>query len=283
MPPSRDLADLARLLRDRAGIQLDTDKGYFVEARLQPIARRFKLQGLEELFAVLRKAPTHELADAVVEAMTINETSFFRDSYPFVALRQQLLPSLLARRGQGTSLRIWSAAASTGQEAYSILFALEAETASVLPRVQVLGTDISKPALQRATEATYSSFEVNRGIPQALLPRYFHPAGADWVVKPAFRQRAHFQHHNLMGGNLKLGRFDIVFLRNVLIYFDVPTKRRILEEIATMLAPDGFLLLGGTESIIGVTDRLTPDRSVRGLCTPAAPVMAGAAGRAAVA
>jgi chemotaxis protein methyltransferase CheR len=196
----------------------------------------------------------------VVEALTTPETSFFRDGYPFDLLRRVMLPDLLHRRAADRQLRVWSAAAATGQEAYSIGFCLEELGPAVDGwRLEVLGTDLAAGAIARAREGRYSHFEVQRGLPIQLLVRHFERTRQDWQVRPGLRARIRFERHNLLADATWLGRFDIVFLRNVLIYFDPPTRRRVLEHIAAVLTEDGYLVLGGTETARGLTEHFASD------------------------
>ncbi|OJV78489.1 MAG: chemotaxis protein CheR [Cellulomonas sp. 73-92] len=238
-------AFVADLVTRRSAIRLEPGKEYLVESRLGPLARERGL-GLDEFVRRLRSgAADHELA-TVVEAMTTNETSWFRDVAPFAALRGHVLPLL---RDSGQSVRIWSAACSTGQEPYSILMAL----ADAPRTVEIVATDLNEQVLGRAREGVYSQLEVNRGLPAAMLVRHFERVGAHWRVRADLRSRVDFRRHNLMDGTPP-GPFDLVFLRNVLIYFDLPTKRAVLDRVARVLRPGGFLVLGAAETTLGVHD-----------------------------
>ncbi|MEZ5826521.1 MAG: protein-glutamate O-methyltransferase CheR [Geminicoccaceae bacterium] len=261
-----DLLFLANLVKQQSGIQVSTDKSYLFESRLLPVTRQFGLAGLAGLAQSIRASRDPKLTEAVVEAMTTNESFFFRDQHPFDQFRNHILPELKKARAGERSLRIWSAAASTGQEPYSLAMCLE-ESAEVFRswRIEILATDISTEALDRGREGIYSQFEVQRGLPVQMMVKYFDQDGAKWKVKDKLKKYIKFSKHNLMRNNRALGSFDAIFLRNVLIYFDLDTKRRILEDAAAMLREPGFLCLGGTESIIGVTSDLKGVDGKRGL------------------
>jgi chemotaxis protein methyltransferase CheR len=248
-------AAIAAMLKARSGLILGPDKLYLVETRLVSIMRREEARDLAGLAAKIR--PGTALEREIVEAMTTNESLFFRDSKPFDALRQRVLPRLHAARPPGTRLRIWSAAASTGQEAYSIAMVL-AELESILGqrRFDVIGTDIAREALARARDGLFTQFEIQRGLPMQLLVKHFVKEEQQWRIKPALRAMVEFKEWNLLADLRALGQFDVVFCRNVLIYFDAPTKTRVLEAIAAQMAPDGVLFLGGAETVLGLTSAL---------------------------
>jgi chemotaxis protein methyltransferase CheR len=233
----------------QSGIVLDDDKHYLLESRLMPVARAAKLASLDELCARLRIGVDTVLAQKVIEALTTNETLFFRDIAPFDAMRQRLIPELLAKRSP--KLAIWSAAASSGQEAYSIAMLLK-ELGTVDRPVDILGTDLSEQILDRAREAKYVQFEVNRGLPAPYLVKYFKREGLDWQLKDEIRSMVKFRRFDLRQPMAALGKFDIVFCRNVLIYFDVATKIKILNQILTVLNPGGYLFLGGAETTLNL-------------------------------
>ncbi|WP_137180175.1 CheR family methyltransferase [Roseomonas sp. AR75] len=263
-------AEVAALVRRRAGIVLTDDKSYLLETRLGPVLQRFGFANLRVLGEKLRAAPGEALERAVTEALTTHESSFFRDSRPFEHLRG-LLPRLAAAKPPGERLRIWSAACSTGQEAYSIaMLAAEAFGAGAARSVEILGTDISGEIVARAREGVFSQFEVQRGLPIRALMTYFQQDGARWRVKPELRALVRFEERNLLADCGGLGRFDVIFCRNVLIYFDTPTKTRVLEMMARMLAGQGVLYLGAAETVVGLTSRLAPLPSERGVYAVAA-------------
>lgn len=250
---------LTDLVREKSGIELGPDKLYLVQARLSSLVRDARLADLDSLAMQLGRAPAGELARRAVEAVTINETLFFRDAACFEHLARKALPALRAARGPQARLRIWSAAASTGQEAYSIaITAEETGTAGPLGLVEIVATDISRPALERAEAAIYSRFEASRGLSAARLRAFFTETPEGWQVRPRTRAMVRCRTWNLLDDSAPLGRFDIILCRNVLIYFHLETRRRVLERIAGLLAPDGFLYLGSTETLLNVTDRLVP-------------------------
>jgi chemotaxis protein methyltransferase CheR len=260
------LERISAVVQERAGIVIGPDKLYLVETRLEPIMRSFRLGSLAELADRLRRPDGERLARDVVEAMTTNESLFFRDDKPFVHVRAEVLPQLLTQRSRDASLRVWSAAASTGQEAYSLAMCM-VECAGMLAgrRVEIVGTDIAREPLSRAREGLYTQFEMQRGLPMQYLVKYFAKEGSHWRISPALRAMVQFREWNLLGDLRPLGRFDIVFCRNVLIYFDAPTKTRVLEAIAHQINPDGVLYLGGAETVLGVTARFAPIPGQRGV------------------
>ena len=206
------------------------------------------------------------LAQEVVEAMTTNESLFFRDDKPFEHFRGHALPRLHAIRAPGVPLRVWSAASSSGQEAYSLAMTLSEMRASLGERrVEIIGTDIAREQLTRARDGFYTQFEVQRGLPMQMLVKYFRKEAGGWRVAEAIRRMVEFREWNLLADLRGLGRFDIVFCRNVLIYFDQPTKARVLEAIAAMMPADGLLYLGGAETVLGITSRLAPITGARGV------------------
>jgi chemotaxis protein methyltransferase CheR len=256
---------LATLLRNISGLAIGPDKLYLLETRLTPLMRAHGLADLDALAAKVRLgAPAIERG--VVEAMTTNESSFFRDDKPFAYVRAQALPSLHAARPAGAKLRIWSAAASTGQEAYSLAM-IVAETRAALGarEVEIVGTDIAREPLARARDGVYSQFEVQRGLPVTMLVKYFKKDGSNWRIADSLRTMANFREWNLLGDLRPLGMFDLVFCRNVLIYFDPPTKAKALAAIARQMAPDALLFLGGAETVLGVSDKFAPLLGERGV------------------
>ncbi len=250
---------LAEFLQNRSGIVLTPDKMYLVETRLAPLMRREGCADLNALVAKVKSALSGPIADEVVELMTTNETLFFRDGKPFEHLRNEVLPRLAAARGPRGTIRVWSAACSTGQEPYSVAMTAK-EIAPALGgcRVEILATDLSRDVLRRAAAGRFSQFEVQRGLPIALLMKYFQKDGSEWVLKEDVRSMVSFREWNLLHPPTPLGRFDVVLVRNVLIYFDAPTKARVLDNIAAVLAKDGVLYLGGAETVLGVSTRFVP-------------------------
>ena len=224
------------------------------------------MKGVDELVRVLRARRDEGLARDVTEAMTINESFFFRDIEPFDLFRNTVLPIFRKSRADTRSMRIWSAAACCGQEPYTIAMVLKEEAAKLAGwRIEILGTDISGDMVAKARAGVYSQFEVQRGLPITLLVKYFKKQGEMWQIDPSLRAMVQYQEHDLLHDLRPLGRFDVVFCRNVLIYFDPETKTRVLEGIARVMPPDGLLFLGGAETVIGVTDRFKPVPGQRGI------------------
>ena len=264
-------ATLATLLKTRSGLIVGQDKIYLLETRLVNILRKEKLADLNALAERLNRPGADALARDVVEAMTTNESFFFRDDKPFQHFRTDAMPRLVAARPPGATLRIWSAAASSGQEAYSLAMILaENKLAAGDRRFEIVGTDIARDPLARAREGVYTQFEVQRGLPVQLLMKYFKKEDTSWRIAQNIRQMAQFREFNLLGDLRPLGRFDVVFCRNVLIYFDQATKTKVLEAMAAQMAPDGLLYLGGAETVLGITSRFAPlpgERGVYGVAT----------------
>lgn len=257
---------LANLVKQTSGLVLTKDKVYLLESRLVPVARKRNLKDLEDLAAKLKTRPEDALVQEVTEAMTTNESSFFRDVKPFEQFRQTVLPRFLAARAGRKHLRIWSAACSTGQEAYSLAMILKEEAAKLAGwKIEIVGTDLSSEMVERSKAGLYTQFEVQRGMPIQMLIKYFKQVGDKWEIKPEIRSMASFRTCNLLGSLSSLGQFDIVFCRNVLIYFDQPTKARVLDSISRIMPPDGTLYLGGAETVLGITDRFQPVAGQRGI------------------
>ncbi len=259
-----DFAYLRRFLRKRSGLALGADKRYLAESRLQPVWRGVGLESLAGLLRELRLRETGPLGRAVVDAMTTNETTFFRDAAMFDGLRRTVLPRLVEARAGMRRLRIWSAAASTGQEAYSVAMLLgEMSPRLVGWQVTILGTDVSAGAVERAKAGLYSQFEVQRGLPILSLLRHFTQGPAGWTISGEMRRAVEFRVFNLLDDFTPLGGFDLILCRNLLIYFDVPAKSALLDRLAAALAPDGALCLGASESIVGLSRSVTPDPNAR--------------------
>lgn len=253
------------LLKRESGLIITPDKVYLLESRLLPLATKAGLHGLEGIVAKLR-AKDAVLQRAVIEAMTTNETSFFRDSTPFQRLKDDVLPFFLKQRATTRTLRIWSAACSSGQEPYTIAMMLKEMGALTAGwKFEILATDLSNDILAQAKAATYSQFEVQRGLPIQLLVKYFSQVGDKWQVKPEIRDMVTFRTANLLTDIPTLGSFDVVFCRNVLIYFDIPTKGKVLEAISKQMKQDSVLFLGGAETVIGITDVFKSLPDLRGL------------------
>ena len=267
MTPS-DYEFLRKLLKERSGLDLSADKQYLVESRLMPLARRVGLAGIPELVQKMRSG-AEVLTTEVVEAMTTNETFFFRDKIPFDHLRETVLPALTQSRVSRRSLRIWSAASSTGQEPYSIAMCLK-EAAQALSgwRIEIVATDLSQEVLEKSKAGIYSQFEVQRGLPIQMLVKYFTQVGELWQLSADIRGMVQHRQLNLLQDFSQLGKFDVIFCRNVLIYFDQGTKAAIFERLSRVVEPDGMLMLGAAESVVGITDAFRPYPDRRGLYQP---------------
>ena len=259
---------LCAYLKRTSGLILDQSKQYLIESRVLPIVKREKLGGLADLVLILERGTNQALAKEVVEAMTINETYFFRDRTPFDKFRDVVLPKIISARQTERTLRVWVAAASTGQEPYSLAMILD-EMSNRMPgwRVELVATDLAEPQLTKARSATYTQFEVQRGLSTAHLLRYFTQQGDSWQAIDALRSKVQFRQFNLLQDFAILGRFDVIFCRNVLIYFDVATKSDILKRMGRILAPDGALFLGASESVIGLGTDFAPDTEHRAFHT----------------
>lgn len=256
---------LVQFLKAQSGLTLAGEKMYLIDARLIPVAKRFELPSLDALVGKIR-AKDASVAQAVVEAMTTNETFFFRDRTPFDNFGGHILSTLSAsRKSQGT-IRVWCAAASSGQEPYSLAMIVQDQAAMLAGlKTEIVATDISQDILKRATDGLYTQFEVQRGLPVHYLVKYFSKQGEQWKVKDEIHQMVQFRTLNLLDPFATIGKFDVIFCRNVLIYFDEPTKRQVLERISKQLANDGFLVLGAAETVVGITDALVPSPDARGV------------------
>ena len=247
--------DWVRQLGHReSAIVLAPGKEYLVEARLLPMAQQRGLSGVSELVESVRSRPDAATTRRIVEALTTNETSWFRDGDPFTALTSTVLPSLLGARGPAERLQIWSAACSSGQEPYTIAMLLEDALPTASTRVAITATDLSREMVERTKAGRFSQLEVNRGLPAAMLVRHFTRAGNEWEISPALRRMVIAGECNLAAPLTPMGPFDVVYLRNVLIYFDLPTKQAILRRVRELMRPDGWLFLGAAETTLGVDD-----------------------------
>jgi chemotaxis protein methyltransferase CheR len=279
-----DYEYLRKLLKDHSGLDLSAEKQYLIESRLLPLARKAGISDIGELVQKIKGGPT-ALVTQVVEAMTTNETFFFRDKVPFDHFRASIMPEMLQAR-PGKSIRIWCAAGSTGQEPYSLAMCLKEMSAALFGwRVEILATDLSQEVLEKSKAGIYSQFEVQRGLPIQLLVKYFKQAGELWQINPEIRAMVQHRQLNLLHDFSQLGVFDVIFCRNVLIYFDQDTKINIFNRLAKVTEPDGFLVLGAAETVVGLTDLFKPYPDRRGLYRPsgarASPAKALAAGGAA--
>jgi len=254
------------LLMEKSGLMLTPDKSYLLDSRLTPIARKFGFANLETLTAALRGVPKPELVTAIVEAMTTNETSFFRDSKPFDQFRDVLLPYMLKAREKTKQIRIWCAACSSGQEPYSLAMLLKEQAPKLSGwKIEIVGTDISHEILEAARRGEYSQFEVQRGLPIQFLMKYFEQKGDRWHIKNDIKSMVQYRFFNLLEPMALLGRFDIIYCRNVLIYFDKDTKAKVLNNISGLMPDDGFLLLGGAETVLGISDKFKTLDNARGI------------------
>ena len=254
-PRSFDI--MANMLLRSSGLVIGPEKLYLRETRLAGIMREIGVADLDKLADRLQVPgpATVELERKVVEAMTTNESFFFCDEKPFIHFRSVALPRLIASRPPGARLRVWSAASSSGQEAYSLAMIVAEMQAALGGRtVEIVGTDLSREQVLRAQQGVYSQFEVQRGLPMQYLVKYFKKDGANWRLNDSIRAMASFREWNLLADPRPLGNFDVVFCRNVLIYFDRPTKTRVLDAIARQMPQDGLLYLGGAETVLGITD-----------------------------
>jgi chemotaxis protein methyltransferase CheR len=249
-----DFAFVSSLVRRRSAIVLEPGKEYLVEARLLPVARKVGVDGLAALVSMLRTAPeTGALHAQIIDALTTNETSWFRDRHPFDAVTDHALPEILAAGRPDRTLRIWSAAASSGQEAYSLVMIVN-DRLVMHPgwRLDLLATDLSSEILAQARSGIYSQLEVNRGLPASLLVRHFDRNGAAWQIKEPLRRAVTFRSMNLAAPFPTVHQMDIIMLRNVLIYFDMETKRRVLAQVRRVLRPGGYLFLGAAETTLNI-------------------------------
>ena len=261
-----DFEFLSQLVNKRSGLVLSMDKAYLLESRLMPVARKRGMKGLEDLISTIRASQEESLLREVTEAMTTNESFFFRDIKPFDMFRDVILPDLLENRAAKKSFRIWCAAASSGQEPYSLAMLMKEQAAKLTGwSHEIVATDLSTEMLAKATKGIYSQFEVQRGLPIQMLLKYFKKANDVWEIDSSLRDMVTYKEFNLLNDPKALGVFDVVFCRNVLIYFDQPTKTRILDSISHMLPADGRLFLGGAETVLGITDKFKPVPGRRGV------------------
>jgi chemotaxis protein methyltransferase CheR len=260
---------ISNLLKQRSGLSITKDKMYLVESRLQPVARVHGLNTLSDLVGKLMRSPDPVLMSEVVQAMTTNETMFFRDLKPFMKMREKILPHWLEKHPGRKHLRIWSAACSSGQEPYTLAMCLQEESAKLAGfTIDIIATDLSEKIVNKATQGVYSQFEVQRGLPIQMLLKYFTQAQENtWRVNDHTKRMVRFQTHNLLEDCSRLGAFDIVYCRNVLIYFDEATKQLVLNRIASVLNPPGFLVLGSAETVFGLNVPFQPFENEPGIYT----------------
>ena len=265
-PP--DYEYLRKTLKDHSGLDLSSDKQYLIESRLLPLSRKAGLSGISELVQKM-KGGAAGLTTQVVEAMTTNETFFFRDKVPFDHFRNSIMPEILQVRSNRKNIRIWCAAGSTGQEPYSLAMCLKEMGAAIAGwRIEIIATDLSQDVLEKSRSGIYSQFEVQRGLPIQLLVKYFRQTGELWQINADIRAMIAHRQLNLLHDFSQLGVFDVIFCRNVLIYFDQDTKINIFNRLAKATEPNGFLVLGAAETVVGLTDTFKPYPERRGLYRP---------------
>ena len=286
-PP--DYEYLRKLLKDQSGLDLSADKQYLIESRLLPLARKCGLSGIGDLVQKM-KGGAASIVTLVVEAMTTNETLFFRDKIPFDHFREMIVPEIVKARAGRKSVRIWCAAGSTGQEPYSLAMCLKEMGAALAGwRIEIIATDLSLEVLEKSKAGIYSQFEVQRGLPIQLLVKHFKQTGEFWQINPEIRAMVQHRQLNLLHDFSQLGTFDVIFCRNVLIYFDQDTKINIFNRLHRATEADGFLVLGAAETVVGLTENFKPYPERRGLYRPndlraaKAPLLAAAPKFAAVA
>ena len=265
----QDYDFIRKLLKERSGLVLGPDKQYLLESRLLPVVRKGGFGDLSGLIAALRASPSSPLVNTVVEGMTTNESLFFRDKLPFDNFREVVIPALLEARKRTKFIRIWCAAAATGQEPYSLAMALKEMSVKLSGwRVEILATDLSTDALERAKAGLYSQFEVQRGLPIQMLVKYFSKVGEQWQIAPEIRHMVTFRHSNLLHDFSSFGLFDVVFCRNVLIYFEPVMKSSVLNRLGRSVTSDGYLMLGAAETVVGLSDAFRPLNNHRGVYVP---------------
>jgi chemotaxis protein methyltransferase CheR len=263
-----DVETIRAMVHARSGVVIDPEKTYQIETGLAPVARRAGFASLPDLVQAIRAQRDERLLWAATEALTSSETSFFRDRVPFRVFREEILPTLIADRGD-KPIRVWCAAAGTGQEPYSLAMILDDEQAKLADaRVELFASDISERSLERAQRGLYTQFEVQRGLPIRLLVRHFEKVEEQWSLSPRIRQMVRWRRINLLADLRPLGRFDVIFCRNVIASFDEPTRRRVLDQLANALPADGWLVLGADETLGGASERLRPVAGRRGIYAP---------------
>jgi len=259
---------LSNYIYNVSGISIDASKAYLLETRFGKLLEEEGCQSYGEFYRKAKSDTHRTLERKIIDAITTNETLFFRDTNPFELLRHKIMPEIIDNRsGRGiTNLKIWSSACSTGQELYSIAIILkELLSRNRTHKISLLGTDLSDAAVAQASAGTYNKFEIERGLPREKLHHYFTPAGGNWKIKDEIRAMATFQHMNLMQPFVGLGKFDIIFCRNVAIYFTLQDRKKLFEKIAHALLPDGYLLIGSTESLTGICPQFVPKRHLRSI------------------
>ncbi len=266
-----ELKLIAQYIYDVSGIHLDANKTYLFETRLSSVAEEHGCKSYQELYHKAKRDPKKVIEREIVDAISTNETLFFRDKGPFELLQHKIMPEMIDARTPKspvlkTNVKIWSSAASTGQELYSIAIVIK----QLIPDLskynfKLLGTDISNTAVSQASYGKYNKFEIERGLPRQQLQKYFTPFGDSWKIKDEIRAMVNFRKMNLMQPFSALGKFDIIFCRNVAIYFTLPDRKKLFNKMADSLADDGYLIIGSTESLTGVCPRFVPKRHLRSI------------------
>ncbi len=267
-----DFEIYSELLKTKSGLTLTQDKSYLLVSRLNPVAKKWGYDDIPAMTHALRAVPPKDLVNDIIEAMTTNETSFFRDNTPFDVFKNTVIPHYQKKNPPNKKMRIWCAAASSGQEPYSLAMMLKEEQAK-LPgwQFEIVATDISHEILDQAREGVYTQFEIQRGLPITLLMKYFSQQPDNkWAINDEIKNMVNYKYFNLLDGMTSLGKFDVVFCRNVLIYFDQPTKKDVMERIHPLMADDGFFFLGGAETVLGITEQFKNVPNCRGLYAKAA-------------
>ncbi len=250
-----DFEYISKIVREQCAIVLEKGKEYLVESRIMPLVHQEKLESIENLVSQLKKNPRGNLNDAVIEAMTTNETSFFRDIHPFETLKKEIFPELIGKRTTKKELNIWCGASSSGQEPYSLAMLLKNDFPQLNTwKITFSASDLSNQMLNRCKSGIYSQLEVNRGLPAPLMVKYFDRVGTEWQVKEDLRKMIEFRIINLSENWPMMPQLDLVMMRNVLIYFDVDMKKNILARIRKLLKPDGYLFLGAAETTLNLDE-----------------------------
>ena len=261
-----DMAFVAEEAYKRSGLVLSMDKGYLLESRLSPLARAEGYPSIEALISAARREKNERLLWGITEALATHETFFFRDNTPFDLFKQDILPVMSRARARNGVLRVWCAACSSGQEPYSLAMILDEEKSRLGGlRIEITATDMAPRILEKAKAGIYTQFEVQRGLAIQRLVQHFDQNGDQWRIKPHIRQMVNFQRQNLLENFGSMGMFDVVFCRNVLIYFDAESKKGVLARLARQMAPDGYLVMGAAETVVGLSSDFSPVQGRRGL------------------
>jgi chemotaxis protein methyltransferase CheR len=259
---------ISKYIYGLSGIHIEAAKAYLIETRLGRILESENCSSFSEFYRKAKADSSKTLEKKILDAITTNETLFFRDANPFELLQHKILPEVIDRKASKPGhapIRIWSAACSTGQEVYSIAIVIKELLGNTPLDIQLLGTDLSDAAVKQASYGSYNKFEIERGLPRERLQRYFTADGANWKIKDPIRVMASFRKFNLMHPFSGMGKFDIIFCRNVAIYFTLEDRKKLFQKIANVLEPDGFLIIGSTESLTGVCPQFLPKRHLKSI------------------